>query len=171
MSMKSLHVGVGSAFRFKGGGRAMTGIYLIIPGKSRELFQGFFDIIPIAGGEICSATGALEQGIAAENDILADEADGACRMPGGFHDVEFHIPDSYLIPFGNQNIGMNDDGAADKLGTVEGRVGKDRHFLCCADDFTAEMLCNLIDRADMVIMPVGEQDMCNLEVVLFYIMI
>ena len=55
----------------------MTGIYLIIPGECGEPFQGFFDIIPIAGGEVCSAAGALKQGIAAENDILADKADGA----------------------------------------------------------------------------------------------
>lgn len=60
----------------------MTGIYLIIPGECGEPFQGFFDIIPIAGGEVCSAAGALKQGIAAENDILADKADGAYGMSG-----------------------------------------------------------------------------------------
>ena len=103
----------------------MTGIYLIIPGECGEPFQGFFDIIPIAGGEVCSAAGALKQGIAAENDILADKADGAYRMSGGFHYVKFHIADGYLIALGNQNIGVNDDGAADKLGTVERRIGED----------------------------------------------
>ena len=149
----------------------MTGIYLIIPGECGEPFQGFFDIIPIAGGEVCSAAGALKQGIAAENDILADKADGAYRMSGGFHYVKFHITDGYLIALGNQNIGVNDDGAADKLRTVERRVGKNRHFLCRADDFAAEMRGNLVDGADMVIMSMGQQDMCNLEMILFYILI
>ena len=37
----------------------MTGIYLIIPGECGEPFQGFFDIIPIAGGEVCSAAGGI----------------------------------------------------------------------------------------------------------------
>ena len=149
----------------------MTGIYLIIPGECGEPFQGFFDIIPIAGGEVCSAAGALKQGIAAENDILADKADGAYRMSGGFHYVKFHIADGYLIALGNQNIGVNDDGAADKLGTVERRIGEDGHFLCRADDFTAEMCGNLVDGADMVIMSMGQQNMCNLEMILFYILI
>ena len=84
----------------------MTGIYLIIPGECGEPFQGFFDIIPIAGGEVCSAAGALKQRVAAENDILADKADGAYRMSGGFHYVKFHIADGYLIALGNQNIGV-----------------------------------------------------------------
>ena len=110
------HVGVGSAFCFQRGGRAMTGIYLIIPGECGEPFQGFFDIIPIAGGEVCSAAGALKQGIAAENDILADKADGAYGMSGGFHYVKFHIADGYLIALGNQNIGVNDDGASRQTG-------------------------------------------------------
>ena len=72
----------------------MTGIYLIIPGECGEPFQGFFDIIPIAGGEVCSAAGALKQGIAAENDILADKAYGTKEIRTYLHDQSAR----YTIP-------------------------------------------------------------------------
>lgn len=166
-----LHIRVCSAFCFQCGGGAMAGIDLIIPGQSRQFFQGLDDIVPVARRQVCSAAGALEQGIPAEDGILADIADGAFCVAGGFQYFKLHIAHLYYIAVFHLHIGMYDDIAAAEMGAVDAGVCENTHFLGTANDGTAVMLRYFIHRACVVVMTMGQQDMGHLQVVFFDISI
>lgn len=145
---------------------AMTGVYLIITGQGGELLQGGFYVVPVAGREVCSAAGALEQRISAENNVTADKADASGGMSGGFQNGKGHIADGHGIPLPYLYIGVDDDRTSDKLRAVQSGVGEQGHFLRRTDNRTAQSLLQLIDGADMVIMSVGQQDMADGKLIL-----
>lgn len=145
---------------------AVTGVYLIITGQGGKLLQGGFYVVPVTGGEVCSAAGALEERISAENNVTADKADASGGMSGGFQNGKGHIADGHGVTLPYLYIGVDDDRAADKLRAVQGRVGEQGHFLRRTDNRTAQSLLQLIDRADMVIMSVGQQDMADGKLIL-----
>ena len=154
------------AFIFHCCGGAVAGIYFVVTGQGSQSLQGKADGIPVACRQVCSAAGTLEQCVAAEDSIAADEADGTHCVTGCQHYFEFHVTNFYYVAFIYQFIGMDHDSGAYELRNVQGGVCEYGHFLCTANDLCTQFFRQFVYGAYMVIVAVCQQDVCYFQVVL-----